>query len=112
MANVKKIRDGCYELRYRTPEGESRRKRFPRKNEAERYLINTEHRKETGTYIDPRGADDFEPLRRDVGGEQGQRPERTRINVEGRRESTSSRPSAWYVCRAFGRATCERGSPT
>ena len=54
MASISKIREGCYEARYRTPEGQSRRKRFARKTDAEKHLVEKEHSKNIGAYVDTR----------------------------------------------------------
>ncbi|MDQ3430751.1 MAG: N-terminal phage integrase SAM-like domain-containing protein, partial [Actinomycetota bacterium] len=40
-------------MRYRTPDGKSRRRQFPRKGDADRFLVKVEHQKHTGAYVDP-----------------------------------------------------------
>ena len=40
-------------VRYRDPSGTSRKKRFARKVDAERFLVSVEHSKMTGSYVDP-----------------------------------------------------------
>jgi integrase len=52
MASIKKVSTG-WRARYRTPDGASRSKSFPRKIDAERFLVSVEHRKLTGGYVDP-----------------------------------------------------------
>ncbi len=55
MASITK-RDGRpnpWEVRYRTPDGKSRRRQFPRKGDADRFLVKVEHQKHTGAYVDP-----------------------------------------------------------
>ena len=52
MASIDKVGTG-WRARWRTPEGESRSKTFPRKVDAERWLTHTEHTKLSGTYADP-----------------------------------------------------------
>ncbi len=52
MASVSKVSAG-WRARWRTPEGESRSKTFPRKVDADRWLTHTEHTKLSGTYTDP-----------------------------------------------------------
>src|SRR3954467_9441305 len=57
MASVaKEVRpDGStrWVARYRTPAGESRKRRFDRKADAERFLTSVEHAKFTDAYVDP-----------------------------------------------------------
>jgi integrase len=56
MASVEiRVRNGQkrYCVRYRTPDGKQRNKSFRRKVDAEKYLTNVEHSKDTGTYVDP-----------------------------------------------------------
>jgi integrase len=47
-----KRRAARYVARWRTPDGQSRERRFTRKIDAERHLLSVEHRKLTGDYID------------------------------------------------------------
>ena len=41
-----------YVVRYRTPEGASRKRRFNRKADADRWLVEVEHSKNVGGYVD------------------------------------------------------------
>lgn len=55
MASVEK-RDGRaapWQVRYRDPDGKSRSRQFARKVDAQRFLVEVEHRKQVGTYVDP-----------------------------------------------------------
>jgi integrase len=52
MASIDKVAKG-YRARWRTPEGDSRSKTFPRKVDAERWLTSVEHSKLSGAYVDP-----------------------------------------------------------
>jgi hypothetical protein len=58
MATVqKRKRNGVitYRVRYRDPAGNQRSKVFSRKVDAERWLHENEHRKQTGAWVDPDG---------------------------------------------------------
>jgi integrase len=52
---AKRITDGAvrYDVRYRTPSRESRRKSFARKIDAERFKTQIDNAKDTGAYVDP-----------------------------------------------------------
>ncbi len=52
MASITKVPSG-WRARFRTPDGASRSKTFPRRADAERFLTSTEHSKLTGGYVDP-----------------------------------------------------------
>jgi integrase len=52
MATIKKLPDGRREVRWRTPEGDSRRKIVRRAVDAEQLATKVEHDKHTGAYID------------------------------------------------------------
>jgi len=56
MASITKRegRDRPWQVRYRDPEGASRRRQFARRVDAERFLVEVEHQKHTGAYVDPR----------------------------------------------------------
>ena len=58
MASIRKVihRSGriSWQARWRDPTGNQRSKNFPRRIDAERFLITVEARKLAGTYIDPR----------------------------------------------------------
>ncbi|WP_229022786.1 tyrosine-type recombinase/integrase [Actinomarinicola tropica] len=52
-AGVGRVPKGSrYQVRYRTPEGASRKRMFTRKVDAEQFLVSVEHRKLTGEYVD------------------------------------------------------------
>lgn len=53
MASIGKVSTGWL-ARWRTPDGKSRCKTFPRKIDAERHLTSIEHSKLVGGYVDPR----------------------------------------------------------
>ena len=53
MASIDQLRTGRWRARYRTPEGKSRSRTFPRKQDAKQYLVEQEHKKASGTYVDP-----------------------------------------------------------
>lgn len=53
MASVKKTNEGTWEVRYRTPEGGYRRKRFAKRVDADKFATSTEHTKLIGAYVDP-----------------------------------------------------------
>src|SRR5262245_39898388 len=52
MASIAKVRTG-WRARWRTPDGASRSRTFPRRVEAERFLTTVESSKLTGGYVDP-----------------------------------------------------------
>ncbi|MDP8975753.1 MAG: site-specific integrase [Actinomycetota bacterium] len=52
MASITKVPTG-WRARYRAPDGGSRSRTFPRKVDAERFLITVEASKLTGAYVDP-----------------------------------------------------------
>jgi len=52
MASVDRIASG-WKARYRSPDGRQRSKNFARKSDAERFLVEMEHTKLTGAYVDP-----------------------------------------------------------
>ena len=52
MASISKVSSG-WRARYRTPDGASRSRTFPRKVDAERFLTTIEASKLTGAYVDP-----------------------------------------------------------
>lgn len=52
MASIAKVATG-WRARYRTPDGASRSRTFPRKVDAEQFLVGVEHRKLSGEYVDP-----------------------------------------------------------
>ncbi len=52
MASIAKVSSG-WRARYRTPDGGSRSRTFPRKVDAERFLTTIEASKLTGAYVDP-----------------------------------------------------------
>jgi len=52
MASVDKVQTG-WRARWRTPDGASRSRTFPRKIDAERHLTGVEHSKLVGGYVDP-----------------------------------------------------------
>lgn len=52
MASITKVATG-WRARYRTPDGASRSKTFPRKVDAERHLAGVEHSKQSGGFADP-----------------------------------------------------------
>lgn len=52
MASIDK-RSGHWRARYRTPDGKSRARTFKKKADAERFLVEQEHTKLTGAYVDP-----------------------------------------------------------
>lgn len=54
MASISK-REGRatpWQVRYRDPDGQSRRRQFPRRVDAERFLVEVEHSKHSGAYVD------------------------------------------------------------
>jgi integrase len=53
MGSINKIGDKKWRVRYRTPEGGSRMRTFAKRSDAERFLATTEHRKQTGEFVDP-----------------------------------------------------------
>jgi integrase len=56
MASVeKRIRDGkvTWQARWRDPDGRQRKRTFPRKTDAERYLTGVDHSMLVGSYVDP-----------------------------------------------------------
>lgn len=59
MANIKKVtlKNGKtrYRLRYRTPEGKAKTETFDLERDASRRARDVEHRKDTGTFLDPHG---------------------------------------------------------
>jgi integrase len=52
MASIDRIASG-WKARYRSPDGRQRSKDFARKVDAERFLVQIEHTKLTGAYVDP-----------------------------------------------------------
>jgi integrase len=61
MASTKRLPSGGWQVRWKTPERQSRKKNFPTKPEADRFANSVEHRKTTGEYVDPAsGRIDFE----------------------------------------------------
>jgi integrase len=52
MASITKVSSG-WRARYRAPDGASRSRTFARRAEAERFLVEVEHTKLTGAYVDP-----------------------------------------------------------
>lgn len=58
MASVNKVKNPggktVFEVRYRTPDGGWRRRRFPLERDAYRFATGTEHAKLTDSYVDPR----------------------------------------------------------
>jgi integrase len=52
MASIDKVAK-AYRARWRTPDGASRSRTFPRKVDAERWLTTVEHSKLTASYVDP-----------------------------------------------------------
>jgi integrase len=55
MAHIEKRAKDRWRARYRAPDGRERSKTFPRKIEAERWLVEQEAAKATGQWVDPRG---------------------------------------------------------
>lgn len=53
MGSVKRWKGDKWQVRYRTPEGESRSKVCDKKAVADQFLTSVEHRKLTGEYVDP-----------------------------------------------------------
>jgi len=53
MGTIEKELSGSYRARWRTPDGKSRSKSFPRKKDAENYLNGVEGDKRIGGYVDP-----------------------------------------------------------
>jgi integrase len=55
MASIEKRegRGNPWRVRYRTPDGKSRSRQFGRKVDAQRFLVEIEHRKNSGAYLDP-----------------------------------------------------------
>jgi integrase len=56
MASIeRRVRAGkvSYSVRYRSPDGRSRRRDFPRKVDASRFLVEVEHTKGQGAFVDP-----------------------------------------------------------
>ena len=53
MGSISKIGEKKWRARYRTPEGGSRMRTFTKKTDAEQFLATTEHRKQTGEFVDP-----------------------------------------------------------
>ena len=56
MGSVARQSSGSWRARWRTPDGRSRSKNLTRKIDAERWLVEVEHGKNTGSYIDPAAA--------------------------------------------------------
>ena len=54
MAHIEKRAKDRWRARYRAPDGRERSKTFPRKIEAERWLVEQEAAKATGQWVDPR----------------------------------------------------------
>jgi integrase len=52
MPSIDRIASG-WKARYRSPDGRQRSKNFARKSDAERFLVEMEHTKLTGAYVDP-----------------------------------------------------------
>jgi integrase len=52
MASIDRVASG-WKARYRSPDGRQRSKNFARKVDAERFLVQIEHTKLTGAYVDP-----------------------------------------------------------
>jgi hypothetical protein len=55
MASIVKTRTGTWQVRYRTPEGASRKATFATRGEAARYSREVESTKDRGSYVDPKG---------------------------------------------------------
>jgi len=53
MASVDKLGSGRWQARYRDPDGKQRKRTFPRKSDADRFLTTIEHKILTGAYVDP-----------------------------------------------------------
>jgi hypothetical protein len=53
MAFVEKRGAGRWRARYRGPDGRERNQTFSRKVDAERFLVQVEHDKQRGTWVDP-----------------------------------------------------------
>lgn len=53
MASLKRIPGGGWQVRWKTPDRQSRKKNFLRKPDAERFLTSVEHTKAVGHYVDP-----------------------------------------------------------
>jgi integrase len=53
MASIKKRPDGRWRARYRDPSGREHAKHFLRKIDGERWLVEQEHTKQRGVWIDP-----------------------------------------------------------
>ena len=53
-AGSKAPKGASYRVRYRTPEGKSRIKTFPRRIDADRFATSTEHARSTGEFVDSR----------------------------------------------------------
>src|SRR5438045_507397 len=52
MSSISKVSKG-WRARWRTPEGAQRSKTFAKKSDAERHLVNIDHTKLSGAYVDP-----------------------------------------------------------
>jgi len=53
MASIEKRGQGCYVVRWRTPDGKSRTKTLKRDVDAKRFRTSIEHSKDVGAYLDP-----------------------------------------------------------
>ncbi len=53
MASVDKLGSGRWQARWRDPDGKQRKRSFPRKSDAERFLTGVESRLLDGSYVDP-----------------------------------------------------------
>lgn len=53
MASIERWKGSRWRARYRAPDGASRSKVFDRKIDAERFLVEVEHRRHSGLYVDP-----------------------------------------------------------
>lgn len=84
MASITKVSTG-WRARYRTPDGASRSRTFPRKVDAEAFLVSTEHKKLSGEYVDP---------------------------SEGRRTTVAAFADQWVAAQPWRSATRERTEST
>jgi integrase len=56
MAHIERRGQGRWRARWRDPDGRERSKTFPRKQDAERFLVQVESSKQRGAYVDPQRA--------------------------------------------------------
>lgn len=98
MASVNRLPGGGWQVRWKTPDRQSRKKNFDRKPDAERFRTSVEHTKAIGHYVDPSsGRVDFESWSR-----------RWLATTVGLRASTRERDRGYlerYVLPTFG--ACE-----